>query len=142
MNGNSADVDLRRAEAGRVLGDDQVAGERQPERAGQHVAAGGADRRLAELAEQPEDAREPLAAECLARAATSARSPSQVAAAGEDPLVRRGEHHDPDRVVVAGVLERLDQLGEQLVGERVAGLGLVERDRRDAGVGDRRESLS
>ena len=39
-------------------------------------------------------------------------------------------------VVVARGLERRDQLVEQLVGQRVARLGLVERDRRDAGVGD------
>ena len=54
------DVDLRRAEARALPRDDQVAGERQPERPGEHVTAGGADRRLAELAEQPEELREAL----------------------------------------------------------------------------------
>ena len=38
--------------------------------------------------------------------------------------------------VVARGLERGDQLAQQLVGERVARVGLVERDRRHAGVGD------
>ena len=45
-----ADVDLRRAERRALARDDEVAGQREPERAGEHVAAGRADHRLAELA--------------------------------------------------------------------------------------------
>ena len=48
----------------------------------------------------------------------------------------RGEHDAAHRVVVARALERGEQVVEHLVGERVARLRLVERDRRDAGVGD------
>ena len=47
-----ADVDLGRPERRALLRDDQVAREREPERAGEHVAVGRADRRLAELADR------------------------------------------------------------------------------------------
>jgi hypothetical protein len=45
--------------------------------------------------------------------------------------VRRREHDHAHLVVVAGRLEGRDQVAEQLVGERVARVRLVERDRRD-----------
>ena len=57
-----ADVDLGRAEAGGVLGDDQVARERDAQRAGEDVAVGRDDRRLAELADRLEDLDERLRA--------------------------------------------------------------------------------
>ena len=88
-----ADVDLGRAESRAFAGDDQVAGQREPERAGEHVPVGGADRRLAELAEQPEQAREALGPEVLVHERHLGREPGQVGRRREDPLVRRGEHH-------------------------------------------------
>ena len=59
----------------------------------------------------------------------------QVAAAGEDRRVRRGEHDAAHGVVVARGGERVEQLVEQRVGEGVARLVLVQRDRRHR-VGD------
>ena len=64
------------------------------------------------------------------------REAAEVAARREHLLVRGGEHDAAHGVVVARVRERGQQVVEQLVGERVARLGLVERDRRDAVVGD------
>ena len=49
-----ADADLRRPEARALGGDDEVAGERDAERARQDVAAGLGERGLAELADQAE----------------------------------------------------------------------------------------
>jgi hypothetical protein len=45
--------------------------------------------------------------------------------------VRGGEHDAAHLVVVPRCLEGGDQVGEQLVGERVAGVRLVQADRRD-----------
>ena len=67
------DVDLGRAEARALLGDDQVARQREPERAREHVAVGGADGRLAELADQVEQAREAVGGEVLRRSAAARR---------------------------------------------------------------------
>ena len=50
-----------------------------------------------------------------------------------DSLVIKPDHADV--LVVARRLERGDQLAEQLDRERVAGFGVVERDRRDV-LGD------
>jgi hypothetical protein len=50
--------------------------------------------------------------------------------------VRGGEHDTAHSGTIAGGLERRDELVEQLVGEGVTSVRLVERDRRDAGVGD------
>ena len=127
-----ADVDLGRAELGALLGDDQVARERDAERAGQHVPVGGADRRLAELADQLEQPREALGAEVLVHERHVGGEAGEVAARGEDLLVRGGEDDAAHGLVVAGRRERGDQLAEQLVRQRVARVGLVERDRRDA----------
>ena len=127
-----ADVDLGRPEARALARDDQVAGERDPERAGEHVAVGGADRRLAELADQAEQLREALGPEVLVHERHVGREAGEVRARGEHLLVRRGEHDAAHGVVVARGLQRGDQVAEQLVGERVAGVRLVERDRRDA----------
>ncbi len=66
------------------------------------------------------------------RSARRRAKPPRLRAGGEDLLVRGGEHDDAHLVVVLRRSQRLEQLREQLVGERVAGLGVVERDRRDA----------
>ena len=136
MNGKAPDVDLRRPELGALLGDHQVVRERDAERAGQHVAVGGADRRLAELADQAEQLDEALGAEVLVHERHVAREAAQVGARGEHALVRRGEHDAARGVVVAGGLVGVDQLAEQLVRQRVARVRLVQRDRRDAVVVD------
>ena len=80
---------------------DEVAGQREPERPGQHVAVGRADRRLAELADQLEQPREALDAEVLVHERHLGREAGEVAARGEDLLVRGGEHDAAHRVVVA-----------------------------------------
>src|SRR3954462_8625226 len=98
-----------------------------------------ADRRLAEFADELEQAHEPLRAEVLVHQRHLAREAGQVAAAGEDLLVRGGEHDAAHVLVVAGALEGLDGLLQQLVGEGVARVGVVEGDRRDpvgGGVAD------
>ena len=130
-----ADVDLGRAEPGALLGDDQVARERDAERAGEHVPVRGDDRRLSELAERDEDLREEARREVLVRGRRVGRETAEVAAGREHLLVRGGEDDDADVVVRLRVRERREQLGEQRVGERVARLGIVEGDRRDV-LGD------
>ena len=114
-------------------GDDQVAGQREPERAGEHVAVGGAQRRLAELADQPEQAREALGPEVLVderhvggEARRGCRRAENTFSCVEVSTTQRTASSS------RAALERGEQLVEQLVGQRVARLGLVERDRRDA----------
>ena len=127
-----AHVDLGRAEGRLLLGDDQVAGERDAERAGEHVAVGGADRGLAELADQPEQLRE--RAPCRSSGGPAARRPrSPPRLAPEENVVSCDEVSTTHAhlVVVAGRLEGRDQVRQQLVRERVARVGLVQRDRRD-----------
>ena len=114
------------------LRDDQVAGERDPQRARQHVAVGRAERRLAELADQPEQRREPVGAEVLVHERDLGREAGQVGARGEHPLVRGGEHDAAHAVVLAREREGREQVVEQLGRQRVAVVGLVERDRGDA----------
>ena len=83
-----------------------------------------------------EQAREALdARRACATSGTSAAKPARLPPLREHLLVRGGQHDAAHRVVVARALEGGDQVVEQLVGERVARVGLVERDRRDA-VGD------
>ena len=127
-----ADVDLGRAEPRGVLGDDQVAGEGDAERAGQDVAGRGDDRGLAQLAELDEDLGEEAGGEVLVSGWRVGREAAEVAARREHLLVRRGEHHDPCVVVVLDRAERVEELREQLIGQRVARLGIVQRDGRDA----------
>ena len=137
MNGNVAHVDLRRPERRFLRGDDQIAGERDPERAREHVPVGGAHRRLSQRGDQPEQRDEALRAEVLVHERRVPREPAEVGARGEDLLVRGREHHAAHRVVVAGALKRLRQAQQQLRGERVARVRVVQRDRRDASVVER-----
>ena len=60
---------------------------------------------------------------CLCTSGTSAAKPVEVAAGAEHLLVGGGEHHAAHALVVARRLEGVDQLAEQLVGERVARVG-------------------
>ena len=99
------------------------------------MAVGRADRGLAELAEQAEQLREALGPEVLVHERHVGREPGQVRARREHAIVGRRQHHAAHRIVVARRLQRCDQIAEQLVGQRVAGVRLVERDRRDAGAG-------
>ena len=128
------DVDLGRAEAGALLGDDQVARQREPERAGEHVAVGGAQRRLAELADQVEQAREAVGGEVLVdqrrvggerrRGRRRRRRPSR----GWRSARRSGRRRRRARRSSAAI-----RSSSSCVRERVAGLGPVHGDRRDAG---------
>ena len=136
MNGNDADVDLGRPEGRALLGHDQVAAERQAERARQHVAVRGADRRLAEPEDRAEQAREALGAEVLVHERDVGGELVERCARREDLLVRRGEHDAAHSLVVAGRLEGRGQLAEQLVGEGVAVVGGVEGDGGDTVVAD------
>src|SRR5690606_34986521 len=72
-----------------------------------------------------------LRAEELVRRGRIAAEGTQVAPGGEHLLVRGREDDDPDFVVALRLAERREQLGQQLVGERVARLRVVEGDRRD-----------
>ena len=71
-----------------------------------------------------------------ARAARRPRSPPRLRARGERPS-RAWRSSTTQRTASSSraALERGDQVGEQRVGQRVARVGLVQRDRRDA-VGD------
>ena len=71
----------------------------------------------------------------LVRGRRVGREPAEVAAGGEDLLVRRGENDHAHVVVGLGGAQRFEQLAQQLIRERVARLRVVERDRRDAGIG-------
>ena len=130
MNGNG------RAEARVLLGDHEVARERDPERAREDVAVGRTDRGFAELAKQPEDRGEALGGEVLMDQRYVSRKPGQIGAGGEDPLVGGAQDHAAHSRVVAGRLERRGELPEQLVGQRVASLRLVQGDRGHTGVRD------
>ena len=55
----------------------------------------------------------------------------QVAARREHLLVGRGEDDDADLGVGLRCPQRLEQLAQELLGERVSRLGIVEGDRRD-----------
>ena len=132
MNGNVPTLISGVPNVGLLGGDDQIARERDPERAGEHVPARGADRRLAELADQLEQLDEALGAEVLVHERHLGREAAEVGARGERLLVRGGQHHAAHLLVVAGPLEGGDQAAEQLRRERVARVGVVQRDRRDA----------
>ena len=76
------------------------------ERAGQHVAVGRADRRLAELADQREQPREALGRRVLVRrAGRRRRSPPRLPPAENTFSCVRGQHDAAHRVVVARALE-------------------------------------
>ena len=109
-----------------------LAAEREAERAGQHVAVGGAQGGLAQLADQREQRGEALGGEVLVHERDVGGEAREVAARAEDLLVGGGEDDAAHGVIVAGAGERLDQLAEELVGEGVAVLGMVEGDCGDA----------
>ena len=124
-----ANIDLGRAEAHALARDDQVARQRQPERTGEHVPVGRAQRRLAELADQAEQAREALDPLVLVGERHVGGEAREVAAAREHLLVRGGEHDAADRIVVTRGLERTEQFVEQFVRQRVARVRLIQCDR-------------
>jgi hypothetical protein len=99
------------------------------------VAGGGTDRRLAELAQQAEDLREALGPPVLAHERDVGREAGEVAARAERPRVRGGQDDAPHGLVVAGAAEGVEQVAQQLVGQRVARVRVVERHRGDP-VGD------
>ena len=74
-------------------------------------------------------------AEVLVRGRRVGGEAAQVAAGREDLLVGGGEHHDAGVVVLLDRPQRVEQLAEQLIGERVPRLRVVQGDGRDA-VGD------
>ena len=123
-----ADVDLGRAEGRRLAGHDEVAGQRQPERPGQAVAVDRADHGLAQLADEREQPREALGGDVLVHERHVGGEAGEVAARAEGRLVRGGEHDAAHGVVVARGLEGGDEVAQQLVGQRVARVGLVHGD--------------
>ena len=129
-----ADVDLGGAEPGPLLRDDQVAGERDAERAREDVPVRGDDRGLAELAERPEDLDESLGRGVAVHERRVGAECAQVRAGREHLLVRRSQDHAPHRAIVAGGPERAQQAFQQRWRERVARLGIVQGDGRDAAV--------
>ena len=62
--------------------------------------------------------------------------PTQVGSGAEYALVRGGQHDTAHGSVVPGGAESFDQLPQELVGQRVARVRLVQRDSGDALVGD------
>ena len=121
-------------------GDHEIAGERQAHAAGEDVAVGGAERRLAEPRHQPEELEEAVGGEVLVDQRRVGGEAAEVGAGAEDLLARAGQDDGADLVVVADPLHRVDELAEHLVRERVALLGAVQRHRGDA-AGDLVEKL-
>ena len=107
-----------------------------PERAGEHVPVGRAQRRLAELADQLEQADEALGAEVALHERRVGGEAAEVGARGERLLVRGREHDAARAVFVARALERRDQAAEHVRRQRVARVRVVERDRRHARLGE------
>ena len=88
-----AHVDLGRAERRLLGGDDQVARERDPERAREHVPARGADVGLPSAPISVNSPDEALGAEVLVHERHVRREAAEVGARGEHLLVRGGQHH-------------------------------------------------
>ena len=95
-------------------GDQQVAAQRQPEAAGEHVAVGRAERGLAEPRHQPEELEEEVVGEVLVDQRRVGGEAAEVGARAEHLLAGAGQHHRPDRIVVADPLDGVDELAEQL----------------------------
>ena len=128
-----AHVDLGRPEAHPFAGDDQVARERDPERPGEQSAAQMLGLPSSPISRNRRGKR--AVPRCLCTSGCSSAKPPRFRAGGEHLLVRGGQYDAADRLVVARGLERRDQLVQDLVGERVARLGLVEHASRDAARG-------
>ena len=62
-------------------------------------------------------------AKCLSTSGDVGGEAAEIGARAEDLVPGAGQHHRPDPVVVAGRPHRVDELAEQLRGERVALLG-------------------
>jgi hypothetical protein len=138
--GEDADVDLRRAEGGTLLGDQQVAGEGEAEAAGQHVAVGRAERGLAEPRHQPEVLEEEVRGEVFFDQRGVGGEPAEVGAGAEHLVPRPGEDDRADLGVGFRRPHRVEEVGEHLPAEHVALVRVVERHRSDA-VGDLVEDL-
>ena len=132
--GEGADVDLRGAERRALFGDQQVAGEGEAHAAGEDVAVGRAERRLAESRHQPEELEEEVGGEVFLDQRHVGREAAEVGARAEDLVAGAGEDDGAHLVGVARRLHRFDELGEHLRGEHVALLRVVQRHRRDAVV--------
>src|SRR5260370_42387228 len=96
------------------------------------MAARRADGGLAELADQLEELHEGPAGEVLVHERRVRCEAGEVRARGEGPLVGGAQYHASRILLVPRPLEGLDQALEKLRRERVAGLGVAQRDRRDA----------
>src|SRR5262249_38764927 len=119
-------------EARSLLGDHEIAREREAHTASQHVAGGREERGVAEPRHQPEELEEEVRGKVLLDERRIRREAAQVGARAEDLVPRPGEDHSPDRLVVASPLDRLDQGREQLPVEGVPLVRPVQRDGRDA----------
>ena len=138
MNGKSADVDLGRAE-GRAA-PRRRSGRRRARARARRPARGRWRRRSTACRARRsarKTSRKQLGAEVLVRrAATSAAKPPRLPPAREDLLVRaRRARRTRTASSSRARSSAVEQLVQHLVGERVARLGVVERDRGDA-VGD------
>ena len=137
MNGNDADVDLGRAEA--CAAPSRRSGRRRARCPSAPASTCPLAAQIVGLPSSPISVNrrgKRSIPKCLCTSGTSAAKPPRFAPDGEDRLVRGGQHDAAHRRRRrARASKRRDQIVEQLVGERVAGVRLVERDRRDA-VGD------
>ena len=129
--GHHPDPDLRLAELGVVAGDDQVAGHRQLAAAAEGEAADRGD-------EREPDRPDPVPGRRSGPRRGGARGLvgelDDVGAGREGPVAGAGEDDDPRPTVAVELLERVGQLGEEREAQRVAGLGPIDRDERDAVV--------
>ena len=113
-----------------------------PERAGEHVAASRADRRLAELADQPEQPDEALAGEVLVHERHLGGEAAEVRPGGERALVRGGEHHTAHARRRRGRARSASSRPSSSSAESALRVsGSFERDRRHAAPVQRIEDL-
>ncbi len=134
--GDQPEPRLRETEARVARRDRDVACGDEPRAARVRVALHARDHRLRAIVDGLQHQRElPRVGDVLVvGVARHALHPVQVGA-GAERLARGREHHDLHRRVVRDGVEHARELADHRVGERVAHVGPVERDRRDA-IGD------
>ena len=136
MNGKVAHADLGGAEGGLLGGHDQVAGERQSESAGEHVAAGGADARLLSAPISVKSRGSASVPKCLCTSGTSAANPWRLAP--EEKTVGCEEASTTQRTPSSSRARSKPSISapEHLRGERVARVRVVQRERCDAALAE------
>ncbi len=127
--GHDPDPDLRLAELGVVAGDDEVARHGQLAAAAQGVAAHGGDQRQADRADTVPGREVALGVQALGGLVGELHD---VGTGREGSIAGTRQDDDPDAIVEVERLELVGQLGQEREAERVARLGSIDRDERDA----------